>query len=400
MKKKKYILVLSGGGAKGAFQIGALKYIFEKGIPHADSHTEGKDVLFDYVAGISAGSLNAAMVAAGKFPELEDLWTNTIAGNPGAVWVSDFVNKDFQPSLKNIFLKLIPKLNWRNKLGLLFKKNQEKFGKQIIEKILNMEAVASSKPLEEKINQLMNVAEVKSEILRVGFVSLENGKYYSIKHSSLSDKEFKKAILASAAMPAIFPMVKSIAPIDGQPINKLVDGGIRNVSPLGDIVKDVNENYDKNTDYYIIIINNHCGKLEPLKEASDKQLNFLNIAYRSMLDITLNEIFENDISEFIRINDLLRQVDAFGMDENNEPYCLTNLKDGRTLRKFYYKIIQPEDTIGNTLDFSKDQVLSRIEKGYQAAQKVFEETVEPCNHNNFWDINTLKPYRNKKTKVV
>lgn len=52
MRQKKYILVLSGGGAKGAFQAGALKYIFEHGFYHGQEHINGDAVHFDYIAGV------------------------------------------------------------------------------------------------------------------------------------------------------------------------------------------------------------------------------------------------------------------------------------------------------------------------------------------------------------
>lgn len=55
-------LVLEGGGAKGAFQIGAYKALLENGYD------------FDGITGTSIGSLNGAMIAQGDFAKLEKLW--------------------------------------------------------------------------------------------------------------------------------------------------------------------------------------------------------------------------------------------------------------------------------------------------------------------------------------
>lgn len=55
-------LVLSGGGSRGAYQIGAWQAICELGIR------------IDMVAGVSVGALNAAMVAQGDLFETEALW--------------------------------------------------------------------------------------------------------------------------------------------------------------------------------------------------------------------------------------------------------------------------------------------------------------------------------------
>src|SRR5262245_30147736 len=55
-------LVLSGGGAKGAWEAAVAAAFVEAGLPVA------------LVAGSSAGALNAAMIAAGRADRLEALW--------------------------------------------------------------------------------------------------------------------------------------------------------------------------------------------------------------------------------------------------------------------------------------------------------------------------------------
>src|SRR5437660_12827324 len=55
-------LVLSGGGAKGAYEAGVAAALVERGVP------------IRLVAGSSAGALNAAMIADGRLDRLEALW--------------------------------------------------------------------------------------------------------------------------------------------------------------------------------------------------------------------------------------------------------------------------------------------------------------------------------------
>ena len=57
-------LVLSGGGARGAYEIGVVKAILEKGVQ------------FDLAFGTSIGGINAAFIAQGSFERLEDLWSS------------------------------------------------------------------------------------------------------------------------------------------------------------------------------------------------------------------------------------------------------------------------------------------------------------------------------------
>lgn len=59
---KKYSLALEGGGAKGAYQMGALKALVDNGYE------------FDCVVGTSIGALNAAMVVQNRIDDAINLW--------------------------------------------------------------------------------------------------------------------------------------------------------------------------------------------------------------------------------------------------------------------------------------------------------------------------------------
>lgn len=63
-KNKKLGLVLEGGGARGAYQAGALKAFFEEGYK------------FDAVVGTSIGALNGVMVAQNKFEDAYKVWND------------------------------------------------------------------------------------------------------------------------------------------------------------------------------------------------------------------------------------------------------------------------------------------------------------------------------------
>lgn len=61
---KEYGLVLEGGGAKGAYQIGAWKALVESGVKICA------------VAGTSVGALNGALICMGDVQKAEELWKN------------------------------------------------------------------------------------------------------------------------------------------------------------------------------------------------------------------------------------------------------------------------------------------------------------------------------------
>lgn len=76
MATEKIGVVLSGGGALGAFQAGAIQYLHEQGLKP------------DYVFGISVGALNGAMWQQDKVESLVDIWKTITKKNvfSGPVW--------------------------------------------------------------------------------------------------------------------------------------------------------------------------------------------------------------------------------------------------------------------------------------------------------------------------
>ncbi len=89
---KKIGLVLSGGGGRGAYEIGALRYLYEMGVYPG------------VVAGTSVGSINGAAMASGmSLEEIENLWLNIRAKNifKYSLWKS--IKGIFQPYMSPFF---------------------------------------------------------------------------------------------------------------------------------------------------------------------------------------------------------------------------------------------------------------------------------------------------------
>ena len=61
---KEYSLVLDGGGARGAYQIGAWKALVEAGVK------------INAVAGTSVGALNGALICMGDLQRAEQIWND------------------------------------------------------------------------------------------------------------------------------------------------------------------------------------------------------------------------------------------------------------------------------------------------------------------------------------
>ena len=286
----KRALVLSGGGAKGGFQVGALKWL----IKH-----KGWD--FDVMAGVSVGALNATMVALGKFDRLETIW-DTIENK------SVYEGSGSEISL---FLKAITGAN----------------------------AIYSNQPLLELIRREITPGDIEryshnQKLCWVGAVELNSGEYFKGRPT---DTEFIKFLLASTAMPVVWPPTQI-----GRSL--FVDGGVRNISPLGDVI-------DQEPDH-ITIINCNPKVIEPY---SGKLNGLIKIGKRS-LEIALNELALNDIDMFLEMNHLAKQNPG-----------LTK-KNGNPLKYFDYTLIEPVLGLGDTLDFSQNSVQMRKSSGYLRAQ--------------------------------
>ncbi|GAB6189689.1 hypothetical protein JCM30566_14300 [Marinitoga arctica] len=95
----KTLLVLGGGGAAGAYEIGVLKYIVENNIE------------IDGVYGVSAGALNGAGFVMGKLEEVEKLWKSINEED-----VFDLDIKDHHNKIKPFIFDPSPLYNFLNKI--------------------------------------------------------------------------------------------------------------------------------------------------------------------------------------------------------------------------------------------------------------------------------------------
>ena len=326
---KKIALVLSGGGAKGAFQAGALKYI--------DEHIKPRFPDFNYsiVSGVSVGCFNGVMVAMQRLPQLLQVW-NSLENNK--IYTGKL-------SLPSAFLHLA----LRGKQAILGRKPLEK----LVQRLVSQQAV-----LDSGINFML------------GVVSLTDGHYHSYRAQDFADNDnFQKAVLASGVMPVLWEPVPHIQSRRNS-ITQVVDGGLRNNSPLGDVL-------DYDPDEVVIIncspFNRERNLIEPNPNAAR---NVFSIAKRALLEIALNEIFVTDLREYLTINHLVRQAHEKGI-------TLTSRK-GKNLKAYKTILISPEKPLGDMLNFSQPIIQSRLQQGYEAARQAFQGYEAGASNNQLY----------------
>ena len=173
-------LVLSGGGAKGAYEAGVAAALAERG------------VAIRLVAGSSAGALNAAMIAAGQTDRLDALWRG--------------LTRDRVYALRTrvLFAGLLP--GWLTLLAL------DRAG-----------SLFDAAPLRELIDATLDLERVRASPVRLLVVTSDLAR----REARVFDNRTvtRQALLAASAVPGAFPAVD----VDG---TLLVDGGLTGRAPV------------------------------------------------------------------------------------------------------------------------------------------------------------------------
>lgn len=193
MKDKK-ALVLSGGGAKGCYEVGAWGALREAGYR------------FDAVAGTSVGSMNAAMVAQDRYEDALELW-NTITLDQ-VIHIPKRFLKDGQPVINAENIRDIRLLN-----------------RTLVKGRLN------SEPLKKLIHSYMNEKLIRNRKVDFGMVTYNLSELKPVWKfaDQIPDGSLADYVLASASFP-----VFTSAKINGK---SYIDGGIHDNIPFNMIKK-------------------------------------------------------------------------------------------------------------------------------------------------------------------
>ena len=188
----KYALALEGGGAKGAYQIGAVKALYELGFE------------FEAVAGTSVGALNGAMIAQGDFDRAYELW-----GNMKPSMVVDMTDAEYQ-KLMNLQLEREDWKTIRSRLAKIIK-----------------DGGIETAPLKALVLAYIDEEKLRKSPVDFGLVtsSLTDFKGMELYKNEIPPGELAAYVLASANHPAFKnePLVGKL----------FTDGGMYDNLPIG-----------------------------------------------------------------------------------------------------------------------------------------------------------------------
>lgn len=196
-------LALQGGGAKGAFQAGAIKALFEAGYT------------FDGVVGASIGALNGALVAQGDFEKTYELWYN--------MDVSVLFDVD-QNVVDNITSLNVDK----ETVKYVFRKLREVISKRGLDRSKGRDMILS----------YINEDKLRSSPIDYGLITIECGEKYTplmLFKEDVPNGLLADYIIASGNLPIFNDLMVGDKKYydggmsDNLPINMLIDKGYKDI---------------------------------------------------------------------------------------------------------------------------------------------------------------------------
>jgi NTE family protein len=275
---KKTALILSGGGARGAYQAGVLKGLAEL-LPHKNKSP------FQIISGVSAGAINGAKLACDL-----DSFTNAVE-KINYLW-SQLTHEQV---FKTDFLSL-------NKLSLAFVGGRS----------LSIDSMLDTSPLRNLLKSNCDFSKIKKNLSEKHFESLiitannyNSGSAVSFVQTSSSNLAWTESrrvaklaeineehVMASSAIPLLFPPIK----IDRQFYG---DGCVRNNTPCSPSIRMGAEKL------FVIGVRTQMNApvFEDPSENSEKSPSFVRII-NTLLNAVLLDSVEQDVHRIQKINQL------------------------------------------------------------------------------------------------
>ena len=315
--EKKIGLVLPGGGARAAYQVGVLKAISEL-IPDSNP--------FSIISGTSAGAINASLLAS-RSQSLKEA-VEVLSG----VWCNFKTNKVYRTEttvmLKSIFQWLLTVSSG----GVLAK---------------NPKSLLDNSPLRQLLEDTINLEGIKNNIdqgnldafaiTAASYSSKKSVTFFQSEEDDIDWERFLRVgvktdilidhLMASIALPLIFPAVKINNEYFG-------DGAMRQATPLSPAIRLGAEK--------LLIIN--TDSKSPNNQLTDNQIYpSIGEVGGYMLDALFTGGLFSDLERLDRINQIIENSGNNSVQTSNKKmkhldYCVISpSKDIKKIAKEHYK---------------------------------------------------------------
>lgn len=367
MKKTEHAFVLSGGGATGAYEIGVMRALFQEGCDHVG----GRKLDPGIYTGTSVGAFNAAFMASPEDREaaaatnerLQEVWIDKIAEGPngcgnGVFRIRGNVLPYLNPAcwLRNPTKPLAEAWSdgavlttdfWKH-LAQFSRAEDEPFLERLLE-LGDVSAFISPKPMEDLVRSQIDLLRLRASKKKLRIVASDwlRGDPFVFAKDDMTDEDGHNVVLASAAIPAVFPPVRI-----GD--NVFVDGGVTMNTPLKPAIEAWRE--DAGKDEHLVL---HVIYLDTkIEEIPLEKVPSTFATTNRLLLIGLAHNMSNDIEYAGKLN---RQIAELG---TAKPAALA---EKRPVTIHRYRPKSDLSGVLGLLDFRRKRIERLIELGYEDA---------------------------------
>jgi NTE family protein len=355
-------LILSGGGAFAAYEVGLLKALFAGQSSATGYRTWDPDI----VTGTSAGSLNAGLLLSAEedgpaaVEYLENVWMNDVADGPGKCGSGVFRIRDnpFTFLTPGCYLDPFSSLvKFLNDSGFLTSEFVER-GAHLLDssvgveqralETINVGALISVEPLQQLLRKTLRLDRIRAsrKKLRVASTNWRTGQIRIFSNEDMADEVGYDVVQASSSLPGIFPRVE----IQNDPY---VDGGLVMNTPLKPAV-------DAGAKTLQVVFMDADVAHVPLP----KLANTLSAMYRSLV-IGFSTTLKQDLELAAKANRMLSAV-ASARGTGPVESSLTRGSDGKLHRPLTIHLHHPMTALGGSwLSFGRDKLQQSIKRGYE-----------------------------------
>lgn len=374
-------VVLSGGGAYGAFEVGVLNALCSGECPT----TGFKPLNADVFTGTSVGSFNAAVMcmepgvaSVETAKRLEEIWINRVAyrpsdggsngvyrlrGNPK--WYFDLSMEDpARALLETASDATFLAQDWINRFTSMLSA-QGSVPRRTLG-LIDLAAFISVEPFQRLLEENLKLdgirASVERTMLRIILTNWNTGEVRICKNSDMTDEHGRLIVMGSSAIPGIFPPVKI-----GE--DTYVDGGVVMNTPLTAALG------AGASELHVIYLDPDVSRI-PVA-VTPNTIDTFSRMYTIMLATNINEDIETAswINRGLETLEKARRgVELTSEEEQNFVRVAGKIADslhaGKRYRMLKLHRYNPAEDLGGLigmLNFTEDKVRWLIEKGYQSA---------------------------------
>jgi predicted acylesterase/phospholipase RssA len=369
-------MVLSGGGAYGAFGVGVLKALFAGRSPATDYVPFNADIF----TGTSVGAFNAALMAAQPCScldavlNLENVWLTRVAetsgecgngifrirGNPADLVDADCLRHPVTLAGRFLDDSVVLGAYALSRTANFLASSSEPLEDRVMG-LINIGSFVDTSPYEALLHDVINEAAIResSRVLRITATDWVTGTARYFTNSDFHDDLGVRSVIASTAIPGVFPPIRI-----GRDL--YVDGGVVENTPLSSAI------VAGGTDLHVIYLNPNPSVLRLRGEANT--IDTMLRVYYIMLATKISE----DIETARWINAGLDAISSYQQGQSPSDAAVrdfmriagTLMQTGRAYKRLVVHRYFPEGALGGNLgmlDFSLGAIANMIQEGERVA---------------------------------